>query len=236
MAPDLACRRGDARRRGAAARRRRVAAAEQQPVVRGPARIVIRPARVPQHHVGEPELAAVGGAERSRREHVGIGEGEAAGERLEVAGRVPGGDHDLPRVERPARRRHADALPRRGRCGAPAIVRRSPRRPGPRPASGRRRRGTDRSGRCPGCGCPRAPGCRPRPAARAASAIRPSMPARTRPRTRRAACPRRRRRWCSRSCRAARDRSGSAGVEEPAGDPARHRRCRRQMRRALAGP
>ncbi len=211
MGADAGDRRGQPRRGRLAAAERPIGAAEQQPVIGGPARVVIVPPRVPEHHVGEAQLAPRPRVERRRRHDVGVGHLEAAGERAELAGRVAGRDHHLPRLDDAVARCGPGRRRGRPRCAAPATARRCGRRAAPLRRRPRRRRGTDRSGRCRASGCRRGPGGRPRRARRAASATsRRSRPAAAR-RTRRAGHRRRRPRSCSRRYRAvATDPAGSS--------------------------
>ena len=125
---------GQTRRRGRAAADGAIGAAEQQAMVGGPARVVIRAPRVPQQDVGEADLAARARVERRCRRDVGVHEPEAAGKRPELARRVAGRDHPLPRLDDAAVGADADPGPASPASAAPdwnPPDRRSLEHPGP---------------------------------------------------------------------------------------------------------
>ena len=159
---------------------RPIGAAQKEPMLRRPSRVVIRPLGVPDHHVSEPDVPALRGAERRRGEDVGVIHPESTGQRPKVLRRVAGCDDDARRRRRgrcacgPARRPVRAIDPRHGRSFEDIRARGCRRAHQAHGTPGR-----DRTARCLGCGWRRDPGTPVRRRSASGVSHSPSKPARS---------------------------------------------------------
>ena len=140
-------------------------------MIRRPARVVVWPLRIPQHHRSRPTRRRSGERQRPCRDHIGRQHAESCAERLEIRRRVAGGDDDA--IWRgSSRARHASTTSRFDGLIEATGERSNTRAPAPTAARIKpdARACTDRPARC------RASGCRGRVEAERASQRRAVEP------------------------------------------------------------